>query len=104
MCHLLKYLSKTQGNVFCTLFYCLCFYTGTKRSHRDQTIAGENENHSQSNRSEERVVTGEETETQPLMTQENVQMEVLNEVKAAIISPEVHMHVSLCGIITYLPL
>ncbi|XP_030286823.1 butyrophilin subfamily 3 member A2-like isoform X2 [Sparus aurata] len=51
----------------------------TKRSHRDQTIAGENENHSQSNRSEERVVTGEETETQPLRTQENVQMEVLNE-------------------------
>ncbi|KAM8748023.1 uncharacterized protein AB9X84_015843 [Acanthopagrus schlegelii] len=57
----------------------------TKRSCRDQTTERENENRSQSNRSEDRVVTGEETETQLLMTPETictpqfVQMEVLNE-------------------------
>ncbi|XP_036967373.1 coiled-coil domain-containing protein 110-like [Acanthopagrus latus] len=55
----------------------------TKRSCRDQTTERENENHSQSNRSEDRVVTGEERETQLLMTPKNncipVQLEVLNE-------------------------
>lgn len=84
-------LKKNKTAAIVLLFYCLYFYTETKRSHRKETDKRDEKKCSKREKTKDQFLSEEERARQPLMTNETMKMKVFNEGNNEHITPEVRL-------------